>query len=348
MDARRAQCQISRPWRWTREPRRSMTTVTQQEDLLVRHAGNPILTAAQWPYRCATVFNPGATRLANGDTILLVRVEDRRGHSHLCVARSHDGITDWEIDAEPTLPADPTNHPEEVWGIEDPRITLIPELERYAILYTAYSRGGPGVSLALTEDFRAFERRGGVAPPHDKDAALFPRRFDGQWVMIHRPVSDLGAHMWLSYSPDLLHWGNHRLLLEARRGAWWDANKIGLSPPPLETPEGWLVMYHGVRMTGGGCLYRLGLALLDLEEPERVIARGHGWMFGPEAAYEREGDVGNVVFPCGYTIGDDGDTLNVYYGAADTSIALATGRISEMLAWLKEDAKRATSRVYPL
>ena len=115
-------------------------------------------------------------------------------------------------------------------------------------------------------------------------------------------MTNLGAHMWISYSPDLHYWGRHRLMLEARRGAWWDANKIGLSPPPIETSRGWLVLYHGVRHTPSGCLYRLGLALFDLEHPEKCLLRGDSWIFGPEAPYERHGDVDDVVFPCGYTM----------------------------------------------
>jgi predicted GH43/DUF377 family glycosyl hydrolase len=132
------------------------------------------------------------------------------------------------------------------------------------------------------------------------------------------------------------HWGSHKLMLEARRGAWWDANKIGLSPPPIETPQGWLMIYHGVKMTAAGCLYRLGLALFDLNAPENCLKRGDEWVFGPEEPYEQHGDVGNVVFPCGYTIAPDGDTLRIYYGAADSSIALATSSIRELLGWLEE------------
>jgi predicted GH43/DUF377 family glycosyl hydrolase len=188
----------------------------------------------------------------------------------------------------------------------------------------------------LTKDFKTFERLGDVMSPEDKDAALLPRRVGGNWALIHRPVGtpNQGAHIWISYSPDLRHWGSHKLILEARRGAWWDANKIGLSPPPIETPQGWLMIYHGVRHTPAGCLYRLGLALFDLETPEKCVRRGDTWIFGPLKPYEREGDVGNVVFPCGYTIGADGDTLNMYYGAADTYICLATGSIKALLDWL--------------
>lgn len=305
------------------------------EILLHRHRGNPLLTAADWPYAINTVFNAGATLLADGTTLLLCRVEDRRGHSHLSAARSRNGVDGWEIDPKPTLLPDPQGRPEEIWGIEDPRITFVPELKKYAIAYTSYSRGGPGVSLALTEDFRSFERLGCVMSPEDKDAALLPHRIGGNWALIHRPVTAFGAHIWISYSPDLRHWGSHKMILQARRGGWWDANKIGLSAPPIETPNGWLMIYHGVRQTPSGCLYRLGLALFDLIVPEKCLRRSESWIFGPEESYEREGDVGNVVFPCGCTIAPDGDTVHVYYGAADTCVALATGSVNHMLDWLE-------------
>ncbi len=314
----------------------------QHPELFHRHERNPILTAADWPYPINSVFNPGAVLLPDGETLLLCRVEDRRGHSHLCAARSANGVDGWRIDPQPTLPADPEHYPEEIWGIEDPRITFIPELKKYAVVYTAYSRGGPGVALALTEDFRHFERYGMIMPPEDKDAALLPHRIGEYWALIHRPVGYLGSHMWISYSPDLQHWGNHKLMLEARRGAWWDANKIGLSSPPIETPQGWLVIYHGVRQTASGSLYRLGLALFDLQNPERCLKRGESWIFGPEEQYEQRGDVGNVVFPCGYTLGRDGDTINLYYGAADTCVALATGSVHTLLEWLDSHATKTS------
>ena len=302
--------------------------------LFTRYSGNPILSREDWPYPINSVFNAAAVQLADGDTLLLCRVEDRTGLSHLCAARSANGIDRWRIDSEPTLKANPREYPEEIWGIEDPRITYVPELGQFAIAYTSFARGGPGVSLALTKDFHSFERFGVIMPPEDKDAALLPRRISGYWALIHRPVTPTGAHMWISYSPDLRHWGSHKVILEARRGGWWDANKIGLCSPPIETPRGWLVIYHGVRKTASGSIYRLGLALFDLAKPELCLQRGDSWMFGPEAPYERNGDVNDVVFPCGQTIGADGDTIHLYYGAADSCMAMATGSIRALLAWL--------------
>ncbi len=315
----------------------SATLRDHRTTLLTRHEANPLLTAADWSYNINTVFNAGACQLQDGQTLLLTRVEECSGRSHLCAARSIDGVSDWRIDERPTMLPDPRNHPEEIWGIEDPRIVWCDELEAYLVTYTSFSRSGPGVSLAMTEDFDSFERLGCVMPPEDKDASLFPRRVGGRWVMLHRPVPRSGSgNIWISFSPDLKHWGDHKVVIEARRGPWWDCNKVGLSPPPIETPEGWLILYHGVRTHASGSLYRVGLALLDLDDPTRCLARSDSWILGPETEYENVGDVSGVVFPCGFTIDSDGDTLNLYYGAADTSIGLARGSIREMLAWLEE------------
>lgn len=301
-------------------------------EIFERHPNNPILTAHDWPYPVNSVFNAGAA-IVDGVTILLVRAEDFRGLSHLTAARSVDGVTGWEIDPYPTFEPAPGEWPEEIWGIEDPRLTWLEERSEWAIAYTSYSRAGPLVSLATTTDFKQFRRLGAVMPPEDKDAALFPIRFGGRWAMIHRPISTaywrLGAHIWVSFSPDLRHWGDHCQVLSAREGSWWDANKIGLSAPPLQTREGWLLLYHGVRNTPSGSIYRLGLALLDMNDPTRVTHRTDQWVFGPRAAYEREGDVDDVVFPCGWVL--NGDTICMYYGAADFSVALATANLSDVL-----------------
>jgi len=301
-------------------------------ELVRRYAGNPILTAAGWPGNVNAVFNPGVVEF-EGTTLLLARVEDRTVISHLAVATSADGLTDWVVDLDRAMVPDLSSHAER-FGIEDPRITRIGE--QYIIVYTGYSGDGALVALASTSDFRSYERRGVVMPPEDKDAALFPCRFDGRFALLHRPVSATpsAAHIWLSWSPDLRHWGDHAILLRAREGAWWDAHKIGLCAPPLATAQGWLLLYHGVRTTAAGSIYRLGLALLDAEQPERVLARSREWLFGPETPYERIGDVDQVVFSCGWQLDDDGDTLRIYYGAADTSICVATASLAALLDWL--------------
>ncbi len=306
------------------------------EVLFERYSPHPLLTPADWPYPINSVFNPAATLLSDGSTLLLCRCEDHRGHSHLTVARSKNGIDNWIIDPSPTIEPAPRTHPEEVWGIEDPRITFVPSLNEYFIAYTSFSHGGPGVSLMRTRDFDTFERLGAVMPPDDKDAALLPCKVEGRWAMLHRPSGPHGGHIWISYSPDLRHWGDHRLVLRARRGAWWDSEKIGLSPPLVETEAGWLMIYHGVRRHASGALYRCGLALLDRDEPHKCLMRGSEWVMGPSLPWEREGDVDNVVFPCGVVVDqEDPDLLRVYYGAADTCVGLAIARISQLLHWLE-------------
>lgn len=265
-----------------------------------------------------------------------MRVEDRRGISHLTAARSRNGIDDWQVDPRPTFAPSPEEYPEELWGVEDARIVYLAPLHQYAVTYTAYSRAGPLVALAVTDNFQIFERHGAIMSPEDKDAAFFPCQFGGRWALIHRPVPQTAsakANMWLSFSPDLRNWGDHTLLLEARDGAWWDAGKIGLSPPPIETAEGWLIVYHGVRNTPAGALYRVGLALLDLDDPRRVLHRGDEWVVSPRESYEVTGDIPNVVFPCGAVVRDG--ELRLYYGAADTCLGLMSARIADILAWLR-------------
>ena len=258
--------------------------------LFHRHAENPILTARNWPYPAHTVFNAAACQV-HDETVLLVRVEDRRGHSHLTVARSKDGISNWQIDAKPSFAADLANHAEEAWGIEDPRVTWVEDRGHWVIAYTAYSPSGPLVSLAETKDFISFNRIGAVMPPENKDAAVFPRRFckslcDDPSAGRQRQGRCQHVDLLLAQHGPL---GRAPGSYARRHGAWWDAGKIGLGPPPLETAEGWLVLYHGVRVTAGGCLYRLGLALLDLDDPGRVIRRSDEWVFAPELPLRASG-----------------------------------------------------------
>jgi len=282
-------------------------------DLFKRYDGNPIMTPDNWPYPTNAVFNPAAARL-NDETLLLIRVEDMRGFSHLTVARSADGFTNWEIDAKPTLEADQSSP------------------------YVSFSEGGPVVSLAITKNFKTFARLGSLLPPEDKDACLFPRRFNGRFALIHRPIVRGEAHMWISFSPDLKHWGDHRPLIMTRT-AYWDCHRVGLACQPIETPEGWMLFYHGVRSTTAGAIYRVGLALLDLNSPWKVLRRGDEWVLGPCAAYERIGDVSDVVFPNGATIHKETDQINLYYGAADSSVAVATAKLSDCIEYIMSSPK---------
>jgi predicted GH43/DUF377 family glycosyl hydrolase len=303
-------------------------------ELFHREPANPMLGAGDWPYPINSVFNPGAA-MHNGDTVLVCRIEDRRGISHLTVARSKDGRSNWVVEGKPLIADDPTDA-HSCWGVEDPRVTYVEELGGYVIAYTAYGPGGPCVALARTEDFLTVESLGIVMPPEDKNASLLPRRINGDYVLFHRPVSVVSARadVWLSKSKDLRSWTTPEPVMQARSGPWWDATRIGMGPPPIETPHGWLAVYHGVKQMVATSIYRVGLVMLDLDDPTKVIRRTPSWVLGPDAEYERVGDVPNVVFPTGLVHDEARDELRMYYGAADLTVAMASARYSEVVDYL--------------
>lgn len=249
--------------------------------------------------------------------------------SHLRLARSRDGLR-FTIDSAPFLfPA----RMDESYGIEDARITFLDN--QYWITYTAVSEHGPAVGLARTSDFKTVERLGLILPPPNKDVALFPKQVNGKYLMLHRPmVSEIGKpSVWLAESDDGIQWGNHRYLFGGRglsdpRFAW-EGGKIGGGPEPLLTDEGWLVCYHGADQTHA---YSLALALLDKDDPTKVLDRSNEPLLRPELPWEREGFFPNVVFSNGWVQWPDrgdGGTANqpgkiwVYYGAADSGVGVA-------------------------
>lgn len=297
-----------------------------------RSLENPILTTQDMPVPAAAVLNPGAA-IQNGDVVLLVRVEDHAGYSNIFVARSRNGITDWRVDKEPILRYGQKAWRYEQWGCEDARVTYLAEEKRWYITYTAYSPAGAAVAIAHSEDLVTAERIGLIFSPNNKDAALFPQRFDGRWAVLHRPDAGGLEHIWSAYSPDLIHWGEPHCVLPEGGGAAWDAMKVGAGPPPILTEKGWLLLYHGVKGYGGHLIYRTGVALLDRDNPHKMIARSPNWVFQAEAPYEQSGLVPNVVFPTGLVVKDD--ELWMYYGAADTYICLAIARLDDVLSVLE-------------
>jgi beta-1,2-mannobiose phosphorylase / 1,2-beta-oligomannan phosphorylase len=246
--------------------------------------------------------------------------------SHLRVARSSDGIR-FDVEPQPALlPATEF----ESFGVEDARITLIDGV--YWINYTAVSSLGIATALASTKDFRTFTRHGIIFPPNNRDVTIFPEKIRGRYVTLHRPMPEgLGEQaIWSATSPDLLAWGDHQFVAGARPGSWDDA-KIGGGAVPFRVKGGWLAVYHGV--SASPMQYALGALLLDANDPSIVIARSREPILKPELRYEREGFFAGVVFTCGLL--PEGDTIRVYYGAADGVTAVADLSLAEILGGLE-------------
>lgn len=263
--------------------------------------------------------DPRVVKNRAGKTIYLTSI------SHLRIARSRDGVN-FEIADRPSVMPQGRM---ECWGIEDPRITKLND--QYYITYSAISDKGVSVGLITTKDFQAFHRMGLILAPTNKDVVLFPERINGRYYMLHRPVPDgIGEpEIWLAESEDLQHWGNHRLIMELRPGAW-DGARIGAGCVPIRTAEGWLILYHGADKQQR---YSMGAALLDLKQPWKVLARAEEPFLTPVAPYEREGFFPDVVFACGAIVKNDDVTM--YYGAADDAMASATFSLSDVLRGLR-------------
>jgi predicted GH43/DUF377 family glycosyl hydrolase len=314
--------------------------VTRCEDqiiLLLRVAERPISTnphlakAAVYDVTRARPvimeFSKDNTQIDFSDPRLIVTPTETylTSISHLRLARSKDGVS-FDIDDVPTIfPANDY----ETFGIEDPRISLIDGV--YYISYVAVSPLGVTTCLISTKDFTSFQRHGVIFCPENKDALLFPEKIGGRFYALHRPVSPLfkKQNIWISESPDLRCWSNHRCLMGPATGRW-DEAKIGAGAVPFKTDRGWLEIYHGVDHNNRYCL---GAVMLDDAEPWKIIARSNKPILEPQAEYECEGFFGNVVFSCGLLC--DGDTVRIYYGVADTTICYAELSLKEILASLE-------------
>lgn len=298
--------------------------------LVRRYSGNPIITAKDMPYLANSVFNAAAAKY-KGRYVLLFRVEDLTGRSHLAVAFSDDGYH-FEIRKEPAmLPAveEPYKTYEEL-SVSDPRVTQMGD--DYYVCYSAWSRYGVRIGIAKTEDFKTFTRISLSTEIDNHDGVLFPEKIGGFYVRLDRPMGGGGLpyHIWISYSPDLVHWGNSKVLLETRP-ACWDMTKVGAGAPPIKTEKGWLEIYHGVKQTCNGYVYRLGCLLLDLKDPSKVLGRSKNYIISPEELYECTGNVPNVIFTNGVIPDYETGELKIYYGAADQCICVATAKIEALI-----------------
>jgi predicted GH43/DUF377 family glycosyl hydrolase len=295
--------------------------------ILQKHAANPILLPGDFSEDVMYAFNPGAIDY-EGETLVIADAATHAQPIVFWMTRSKDGVH-FTADPEPlNWPAPDPDHLEDC--VYDARITKIDG--SYIIIY-ASSTVSSGVRLGIvrTRDFKTFERISIGSEEGNRNGVLFPEKINGLYARLDRPFGNPSdsCGMWISYSPDLIYWGRSRHVMGPRAGLWDDL-KIGAGAVPIKTDKGWLEIYHGVTNTGAGFIYRLGVCLLDLKEPSRVIARGEDAVLWPEHPYEMTGRVGNVVFTCNALVDAD-ENVRIYYGAADTCIGLAEGKLGDLI-----------------
>jgi predicted GH43/DUF377 family glycosyl hydrolase len=301
---------------------------TANQAIVKRYALNPILTRDDIPYSVATVHNAGVVK-HNGRYIMLFRSHLDNGRSIIGRADSDDGFH-FTAHPQPFLtPAREGIFAEyEAYGVEDLRIC--PCENSYLLCYSAYSRHGVRIALARTDDFENVERIAFISQADMRNVVIFPEKIDGRYVRLDRPHSEISPwSIWISYSPDLIHWGESRRIIQSET-YHWDEMKIGPGAPPIKTPEGWLNIYHGVFETMAGSVYRLGVALHDLNDPAKVIAVGDRWILQPEDPWEVGGYVPNVVFSCAAVLEDDGQ-IKLYWGGADSVMCAGTTTVNQLL-----------------
>ena len=300
-----------------------------------RYSANPIIPRDLIP--CAnSIFNSAAVAY-RGKFAGVFRVDDRRRALRIHAGRSDDGI-DWRIEPEPIRMTGAAPEVAESGHYYDPRVV---EIEgRYYVTW-CNAHHGPTIGVAWTEDFETFHQLENAFLPPNRNGVLFPRRIGGNFAMLSRP-SDWGhtpfGDIFYSESPDLEFWGRHRWVMGRKGG--WQSLKIGAGPVPIETTEGWLLIYHGVLRSCNGYVYSCGAALLDLDEPWKVRWRCGEYLLGPQTLYECVGDTPNVVFPCAALADAPTGRIAVYYGAADTVTCLAFCRVDELIQYIRDHNER--------
>jgi predicted GH43/DUF377 family glycosyl hydrolase len=296
------------------------------QELVKRHPANPIITTRDIPGRVNCVFNSGAV-VHKGEILMLLSTWGSDWSPRFLVGRSCDGVRFTVSERNMVHP--PREYPYvQHEGIFDTRITPLDGW--YYITYNVATPLGGRIMLARTRSFDEIETLDFITSPDHRNCVLFPEKIDGAYARLERPNVDGVGDIYLSYSPDLIHWGRTRLLLE-RNSRYWESAKVGPGAPPVRTEKGWLCIYHGCRESLNGLSYQAGALLLDLENPARIIGKLHDCLLWPRELYERVGNVNNVVFPTAALVHGEPDELKIYYGAADTCIALATARLSELV-----------------
>jgi predicted GH43/DUF377 family glycosyl hydrolase len=298
------------------------------KELVKRYEKNPILTKRDVPYPVETVHNAGVVKHA-GKYIMLFRSHCRNGRSIIGLAESDDGFK-FRVRPEPFLtPARKAPFASyEEYGVEDPRICAMDG--EYLITYSAYSRHGVRVALVKTRDFDRIERVSLITQADYRNVVIFPQKVNGRYARLDRPHSEISPwSIWISFSPDLIHWGDSKVLIKPM-AYHWDEMKVGPGATPIKTDKGWLNIYHGVFKTMDGAVYRIGVALHDMKDPCELIGVADDWILQPEDPWEVSGYVHNVVFCCG-ALAEDDVTVKIYWGGADSVMCVGTARISDLV-----------------
>ena len=306
------------------------------EGVVWRHNNNPII---DWnpTKKSARIFNSAVLPYEDG-FIGVFRADHKNGRPQLHLGRSTDALN-WDIEDEEIHWVDEQGNDYQPSYAYDPRLVKIDDT--YYIVWCC-DFGGAALGLGMTKDFNTFVRLENPFIPFNRNGVLFPRKVNDKFLLLSRP-SDSGhtpfGDIFLSESPDLVHWGRHRRVMTKGGQGWWQGTKIGSGATPIETSEGWLMFYHGVSGTCNGFVYSMGAAILDKDNPSKVLYRTRDYLLTPEKEYEKTGFVPNVAFPCATLQDPETGRIAIYYGAADTYVAVAYAQVDELVKYIKENSE---------
>lgn len=306
------------------------------EGVVWRHNNNPII---DWnpTKKSARIFNSAVLPYEDG-FIGVFRADHKNGRPQLHLGRSTDALN-WDIEDEEIHWVDEQGNDYQPSYAYDPRLVKIDDT--YYIVWCC-DFGGAALGLGMTKDFKTFVRLENPFIPFNRNGVLFPRKVNDKFLLLSRP-SDSGhtpfGDIFLSESLDLVHWGRHRRVMTKGGQGWWQGTKIGSGATPIETSEGWLMFYHGVSGTCNGFVYSMGAAILDKDNPSKVLYRTRDYLLTPEKEYEKTGFVPNVAFPCATLQDPETGRIAIYYGAADTYVAVAYAQVDELVKYIKENSE---------
>jgi beta-1,4-mannooligosaccharide/beta-1,4-mannosyl-N-acetylglucosamine phosphorylase len=301
-------------------------------DVMWRFSKNPIIDWNPIP-TAGRVYNSAVVPF-KGAFAGVFRGDQKNGRATLFSGFSKDGIN-IELNPEPIKWVDENGNPNPTSYSYDPRVV---EIDGTFYVSWCDDMKGPSIGLGKTTDFKTFTRLPNPLMPYNRNGVLFPRKINGKYFLLSRP-SDTGhtpfGNIFISESPDMIHWGNHKFVMGNGGQGWWQGTKIGAGPVPIETKDGWLLFYHGVSGTCNGFVYSIGAVILDINNPGKVLYRCGDYLLTPEKEYETVGFVPNVLFPCANLYDAESGKIAIYYGAADTYTSIAFCQVDEVIAHIK-------------